>query len=373
MPKLTKLLFSSLCLAFILIPLSTKASAIKSGENVYLSQNETIEGNLYAASNNITIDGEIKGDLIAVAQVITINGRLDGDLIATAQTIIVNGEVNGSVRLLANTANLNGQIARNVNFAGNSLNVGENAKINWDLLSAAINTNIRGLIQGNVYGSGDNFILSGTVAKDFNFSKHQGKNITLSQEAIIGGDLNYNQDTELILKTGANISGNINLTEKENNKKTNNYLWSLLYSIFATILIGLVLISLGKKLIPLLREAGEDKAALSLGLGLLTFLISPVIITLLMITVVGIPLALILLIALIILFFLGKVFTTIFIGREFIRLVYHKKRKTLITPLIAGVIITCLLFSLPYIGWILSLLAASFGFGALILYVKNNY
>ncbi len=377
MIKLNKKLFLSLAAILILLPSLAHASEIKSGNSVYLSKEETINGNLYTASNSITIDGEIKGDLVAVAQTITINGRLDGDLIAAAQTVTVNGEINGNIRLASNSAHLNGLTARNVNFIGNSLTIGKEAKIGWDLLSGALNTDIMGSVGGSVYGGGDNLILSGQVAKDFNFSGNQSvQTIILTKEAVINGNLYYNENAKINLQDGATVSGQTNIVKNEKNKQpdSNSYIWSLLYRIFAALILGLVLIYVGKNLLLKLHITGQEKILTSFFWGLLAFLVAPAAIILLTFTIIGIPLAIILLISWVLFFWLGKILTAIFLGREILKLFAKNKLKdkNLILALATGVIIAWLLFSIPVIGWILSFVASCFGLGTLIVYLRKQ-
>lgn len=376
MIKRNKTRLLGLVAVLVLLPGLVHASEIKSGNSVYLSKEETIDGNLYAVSNNITIDGEIKGDLVAAAQTITINGRLDGDLIAATQTVTVNGEINGNIRLAGNSAHLNGLTARNVNFVGNSLTIGKDAKIGWDLLSGAINTDIMGTIGGSVYGGGDNLILSGKVAKDFNYSGNQSvQSIILTKDAVINGNLYYNENAKINLQEGATIAGQTSVVKNEKNKQpdSNSYAWSLLYRIFAALVLGLVLIYASKKLIINLHTVGQEKILASFFWGLLAFLVTPAAIILLTFTIIGIPLAIILLICWLLFFWLGKILTAIFLGREVLRLLAKNrfKDKDLMLSLIIGVVLAWLLFSIPVVGPFLSLAASCLGLGVLIVYLRQ--
>ncbi len=361
----------------ILNPSLVQASSLKSGNDVYLPQGETIDGNLYAASNNITIDGEVQGDLIAAAQTITINGRLEGDLIAAAQTITVNGEVNGNVRIAANSGNLNGNIARNVNFIGNSLAIGPKAKIGWDVLSGATNTNIMGEVNGNVDAGGNNIILTGKVGKDFNFGQsQQAQKITISSGAKIAGNLNYHENTDLQRADGSQISGQINtLKNTESKGQTGkDWFWSLLYGIFSAMIVGLIIIYPGKNIILTLKKIIREKPFASLGWGIITLLAAPTAAIILIFTIIGLPLAVIIFGLWLLMLWLGKIICAIIVGQEILNLFLKNKEteKKLLTSMIIGVTLLWLLFSIPMIGWVLSLIATGFGLGSLILSLRRN-
>ncbi len=357
-------------------PHLTQAAEVKSGENIYLSANETIEGNLYAASNNITVDGEIKGDLIAAAQTITINGRLDGDLIAAAQTITVNGEINGNVRVAANSANIQGQVARNVNFIGNTIILGPEAKIGWDVLSGAASTEIMGTVGGSVYGSSDYLLVAGSIGKDFNFRGSQRtQNITLTPSAKISGHLYYQANGKLELEDGATVTGEIKQLEPSTqNNKTSDRIWPFLYNMLAAILVGLILIGPGKNILMGMYHTAQEKTLTSLIWGLILVLIIPVVAILLMITVIGLPLSLVLLGLWLMSLWMGEVVGAIFIGQFLLKTVAKKQPITnnLYLAMIGGIIIAYLLFALPYAGWLLSLAAISMGVGAFILYLRRQ-
>jgi len=371
--NIKKLLFI-LILGLIVIPIKSSADELKSSENLYIPQGETITGNLYAASSDIIIDGDINGDLIAFAKNITINGRLEGDLIALSQTITVNGEINGNIRSIGDSMTVNGIVARNVNFVGNNLNIEKNAKINWDLLTGALNTNIQGIIKGNVYGGGDTIILNGKIGKNFNFSHNQkNQKINIGAEADISGDFLYNKNSLLSISDQANISGKKEMIKNDENN-TNQKIWSFIYKIFAMLTIGLIISTLGKKHLNKINKNILTKTKKSLTWGFLASLIAPVSAAILIFTIIGLPLAIIIISLWIILLCLGKIVIAIFIGQYLLNRI-TKKEQTPTTALIIGVIIIHSLCLIPYLGWIISLMTSILGLGAILIYLKkiNSY
>ncbi|MDD2681144.1 MAG: polymer-forming cytoskeletal protein [Patescibacteria group bacterium] len=377
MTKIVKLFMATFLLGLFIIPISVSAAELKSSENLYIPQGETIDGNLYTASNNIIVDGDINGDLIALAKTITINGRLDGDLIALAQTIVVNGEINGNLRSISNTATINGSIARNVNFVGNNLNIEKNAQINWDLVTGALNTDIKGTIKGNVDGSSDSISLAGKIGKNFNFShSSQAQKITISPEANINGDFLYSEGSYLNISEQANITGKTESIKKENTDKkdTTRKVWSFIYKIFAVLVIGLVLSTLGKKHLINLSKSLKENINKSLTWGLLTSLIVPLVAIILTFSIIGMPLALILVIFWITLLCLGKIIIAILVGKYLLDK-FSKNKQNFTLALIVGVIILWSLCVIPYLGWLISFVASSFGLGAILIYFKkiNSY
>ena len=377
MTKTIKLLLTTLVLSLFIMLINASAAELKSSENLYIPQGETIDGNLYATSNNIVVDGDIAGDLIALAKNITINGRLEGDLITLAQNITVNGEINGNIRAISNTLTVGGVIARNVNFIGKDLNIEKTAQINWDLLTGALNTDIKGVVKGNVDGSGDNIFLAGKIGKNFNFStNNKTQKITISPDANINGDLLYSEDTDLNISEQANIAGNTKIIKQDNNNKnkTTQKIWSFIYTLFAILIIGLVISTLGKKHLSNLGKLLTENANKTITWGFLTSLIVPLSAIILTFTIIGIPLALIIVILWLILLCLGKIIIAILVGKYLLDK-FIKNEQSFTLALIIGVIILWLLCAIPYLGWIISFTASSFGIGLILIYLKkfNSY
>lgn len=371
MTRFKKLSFLILALSLALWPAISRAADFKSGNDIVLPSDETIAGSLYAASSNITINGEISGDLIAVAKDITINGRLDGDLLAVAQNITVNGEVNGNVRVAATKLEINGQIARNVNAIATSINVGPQAKIGWDLLVAAPTVNIQGIIKGGVDADSTDLSFSGKIGQNLNFrGKNANQKLNITGDAIINGDLYYNQNTKLSIADSANIGGKSQALSSQAKKKDwTKTAWSIIYTIFAMILVALVINAILKKRMSKYLNKIEEKSGNSFLWGLLIIFALPLLSLLLSFTLIGIPLAIMMLLSWIVLFFLGKIITAIYIGDWIIKKTKKDKSRAplVIAALSLGVTISWLLFAIPYIGSLISLAASAIGLGALIL------
>src|SRR4051812_36014831 len=93
-----------LALAVSQFALVCSAAEFRSGEDIVIKADETIDDDLYVFGRSIVIDGTVDGDVIAWAQEITINGSIKGSLIAAGQTIVLSGD--------AYNARLGGQVIK---------------------------------------------------------------------------------------------------------------------------------------------------------------------------------------------------------------------------------------------------------------------
>lgn len=367
----------TLLLAFLVLPRGiASAASLEAGNNVYVTKDQIISGNFFATGDTITVDGTINGDLISIAKTINVNGRVDGDIISVAQNINVSGEVGGNIRAAANSLNLNGNVSRNFMAAANDIVLGPNSNISWDALIVAVNTEIRGKIEGSLNGRIAQGLIAGKIGKDvnLNLADSNKQSLMVSPEAAIGGDLNYTA------KNAANISDKAVITGKitQKNVPVNNngwlkiYLWSVLFSIFSALTVGLVIIFIGKNISSKIFSKIEKNPNKLIVPGIIISLILPPIALLLFFTVIGIPLALIILAWWLVMTYIAKILAAIVGGRLLIKKITKKEEPSPLWSLILGVTLCWLLFTIPFVGWILGLIAIWLGLGGIYSYASSQ-
>jgi cytoskeletal protein CcmA (bactofilin family) len=206
----------------------------------FVRVNEIINSSLFTVSDSVIIDGQINGDLIALSKNISVNGQISGDIIALTEEITINGQVDGNIRVFGSVINLNGPVARNVTVLANQVNLKTDSKISWDAYIASYNLENNGQIEGEL--------------KSYIF-KNKGA------------------------------------------KKTNLwlYLWPFIFKLFCALIVGLVLIFIGRGFLPKISKALEKNPWRSLAPGALICFLSPFVVLFLGLTLIGLPLALIIL------------------------------------------------------------------------------
>ncbi len=374
MPK-TKLLIIICFTLLLIIPISAKAFAVKTGDSVYIAKDQIIEGNLYAAGSSITVDGTVTGDVICAGQTVNINGTVEGDVICAGQSVNINGAVNGSVRVVGNSININGQVARNVMAFGAAVNLGTEANVGWDMLIGAATGEIRGKVGRDLYGGVASATIAGEIGKDVRLKidnqKSNKSGLIIMDEAIIGGNIIYTDKAEALIASGAVIAGEITHNLPKVRKERTITAWGRLYSIFSALVVGLVLISLWHKQIKKLTDKMLDKVGPSIGWGVIIMFLAPIIAILLLITLIGMPLAFILIGVWLIALFISKILVGILIGRGLLKRFWEKKKDSLILAMVIGIVIAWIIFSLPIVGWLLCLVAMWWGLGGIWLYFRK--
>ncbi len=371
------------CLAVLLLPLAASAYSVKADNSVYVPKGEVVEGNLYAAGSNLTVEGKVTGDVFCAGQSITISGEVAGDVICAGQSINVSGKIGGSLRAAGNAINLTGQVARNVMAFGAAIVTTASSTVGWDMLTVGAFAQISGNVGRDLYGSLGQATLAGQIGKSVNLRFDERNNrkadqpaLTIAGTAVINGDLKYTAKLDAAVDAKAKIKGQTLRTmpkafaQKSDFKRTGWY-WGKLISIFSAWVLGLVLISFWREQVLKITDLMLNKIGPSLGWGVLALLLTPIIVFILLITIIGLPLAFITFGLWLIAIYLSKILVGILVGRSLLNNFWLAKKDSLILAMVIGIIVSYLIFAIPFIGWIIALLAVLWGLGGIMLALKK--
>lgn len=374
-----KVLFLILFLSLASLPKVGQAFTVKNTQVYNLPAESTLNDNLYLAGNDLSIDGKIDGDLKFIGSNLTINGEVNGDIIGIAENININGKVNGNLRIAGEQININGQIIKNADMAGSKVNLASSASIGKDLLIAANEVNIDGVVQTDLHGLANSIKLNGQIGRNvfLRFLNEEPKKeiLEIGPSAKINGSLNYTAKNNAKISDINLVSGGIHHTpidEKFAKQWQKISLWNSLMGIFSALVIGLVLTSLFGKKLKSLNTHISHRPSLSALIGLATMFSAPFLIIILFFTLIGIPLALIALVCYLVLIYLSRIIIAIYVGGLMVKKAYPEQTPSVFWSMIIGIVVSWLFFSLPVIGWFLSIIATWWGIGAILIYFKEE-
>jgi hypothetical protein len=139
-----------------------------------------------------------------------------------------------------------------------------------------------------------------------------------------------------------------------------------LWSILTWVALGLALTLLLPEHVMLVRTTATNRKGRSLVIGLLTILITPAVLVVLIALILPIPLAIIVALGLITAWALGMVAIGWLIGEQIMRAIApHRNTRTL--QIVVGLTALTLVGALPYIGWLVNIVAGLLGLGAVLL------
>ncbi|MFH1536441.1 MAG: hypothetical protein ABID45_00470, partial [Patescibacteria group bacterium] len=322
--------------------------------------------------DTVNITGNYDNDIIAFGNNITIQGDINGDILAAGANITIKGTVNGDVRAAGGNINIEGDINKNATLTGGYINVNSSATIGKDLVVWGGQNFIDGTVKGNVFGSTGNSEINGTV--DQNVDLDTGT-FSLGKDAVINGDLTYSCGQEADINTKAIINGatyasSSDSTTIETNKSTESWSktigWKLIWWL-SYLLIGLIFIQLFPKCLKETSKHMFNEPGPSILWGLLFIFVTPLLLLLLIITVIGLPLGILGFIFYGVSIYISSILMGIILGDKIL-----PKQKHPYIPMVAGITIIYVLKLIPVIGGLIGLLAAVWILGAYIIKLKKE-
>lgn len=373
--------FLTLCISFFLLFVAKPAYAMEfrtSDGSVVIGQDERIAGSLFAAGDTVEINGTVDGDVYCAGKTIMVTGTVTGDVLCAGQTLRVTGPVAGSVRTAGQMITMDGTVGRNVNAFGQTVNLEKNAVVDGDAVLAGQAMVVGGTVVKGLVGAGDTISLDGTVDGDMNLAV---STLQVGENTRVKGKLMYESAKDAVVAPGAAVGTLVKQPVRKDmgdwqkpQKKLPQFMgamakpWPLnaLGSIVTFILVGLVMAFLFPRKTQDVVDTVKLYPGRSIGIGILTLLVSPVIFLVLLVTIIGIPLAILFALFLALLAFLSKLFVALWVGREITSSFWPKRKENWLVITLIGVTLSWLLFTLPFVGWLIGGAAMLLGVGGIV-------
>lgn len=357
---------------------------VRSGNNIIVESGETIDGNLYAAGSQVVVDGTVEGDVFCAGSTVAINGTVNGDIFCAGSSLTVNGTVNGDVRAAASELSINGPITGGMTAFGSAININSAGSLGSNILAFGATLRADGPVGGDIQFFGASLLLNSGVDGDVIFygtKQNTSGNepaVTLRPKAAIGGNLSYYQGVEHSVSEGASIAGETIVMEhkaggpKDAGKWLGMFsLWLLLWGLFGGLVMALAIVGFFPKQTRATLDVMLTRPGGSIGWGLVTVIVAPVIIILLMVTVIGIPLGILSAVLLVVMTMLAKVLSGIGVGA--LAAHWFKWKMSLYWQSVIGIILAVVIFSIPFIGWAIGCVAFLWAFGGVVLRKREMY
>lgn len=368
----------SLCLAAALMlsglaaAPDTHAFEIRRDDNrVTVAASETIDDTLIVSADRILIEGAVTGDLIAVGEEITVRGPVGGTLMAFGETVIIESEVRGNLVTAGETVDLNGaRLGGNLYGAGEKLTVRDNARVGGNVAIGAEAFTLAGEVGRDAWMGAEGATITGSVLGSL---RAYAKTVELTDGAQVGGDLFARVATEasLTVSAGAEVGGATTVEtwpEPENPYLTVEYYLGIVLRIAAALIAGLVLFHLFPSLAGVRIDDGMQ-ALTTAGIGAVTLVATPVLALIMVVTLIGAPLGIIVLLLYLVALYLAGILTANQIGR----LLPERTEGSRVLPLLAGLVVVFVLTNLPVVGGVFRLVALIVGLGLLLLWLRERW
>jgi len=290
-------------------------------EVVTLDKDQVVTEDLFVSGEKITISGKVDGDLFVAGGNVTVDGQVSGDVLAAGGDITINGIVNGDIRVAGGNITLGGKVGHNVTAAGGNVTIAKEGVIAGSLTAMSGNLTVDGKIAKNVKASAGRAMINSLVGGNV---EAMTDNLGLGPTATISGNLRYISQNPATIGKGATVSGTVAHDVPMAAKPL--FELGLKASILLKLVLFLPIFALGftiMKLAPRSSQALADQVAnhyvRNFFVGLAMWMIGWVVAIILMATIIGIPLALILMFMLLVYLYLSLFPVSLALGRRLVK------------------------------------------------------
>ncbi|MGE3376578.1 MAG: polymer-forming cytoskeletal protein [Vicinamibacteria bacterium] len=324
----------------------------------------------FVAGDSARVGEPVAGDLVAAGGELRIEAPVAGDLVAIGGTLRVEGGVRQNLYAGGGQVALEGEVARNARVAGGSVSVGPRARIGGNASLAGGRVEVLGSVDGYLQAAGGRVYLDGKVAGDVTSAAGE---LELGPNARVGGRLTYRGGAPLVQHPQAQVAGGIERLEMEVHRARAREaapravfgFWTLGLMANAAVLVLALPGFLGR-----VAEAARRRFGWSLLWGFLALAAIPLGIVVLLVTVIGVPLALGALLLYFVLLLAGYVAAGIALGEAVLASWWASRAarrgwRALFAAL--GVLAIGLAALVPWLGALVAFLALIAGMGAILM------
>lgn len=325
----------------------------------------------FIAGDTVSVSEAIVGDLIAASGDLSVNTSVGGDLVVAGGDLNLEGTVAQSLYAAGGKIVIGAEVGRNARVAGGSVSLDPTGRIAGNATLAGGEITVRGPIEGYLQAGGGRLYIDGPIGGDVELT---GDRIELGPNARIEGHLKYDSKKDLGEASGAVVRGGIErVTGPASSQPSGGragIIWSLGLVIAAALLAG-VWPALADRVGGFLQQ----RFAWSVLVGFIALVCIPVAVILLLVTVIGIPLALAALAGYGLLLLGGYVASGVGVGNVALHRWKDERASAnawRVGAAAVGMLVIVLLGRLPWLGWLIVLVAMLFGMGALLMQLRRR-
>ena len=323
--------------------------------NTSLQQDSYKKSDVYLTGDNVTIDYIVDGNLFVCADTVTINSQIGGDAFIMAKNLIIEKDAYIFSNLFS--------IANSIEIKG----------VTYDVYALADNLTISGgYVYRDIKVSCNTLNINGTVGRNiFSNCKNINFNTDENTNGVIYGNLNYTSKSEISIPENV-VNGEVNYSQSSNSSEMSvssiiaKYILNLGEFLAFVLIIWLVCLWLAPKFLNNTNKLIETKPLAILGYGILSLPVILIACTILILLRLTINISLLLLALYILTIVISKSLFTITANNFVCSKLNINKKSGILGMLIVSGIIVWVLSTLPYVGFVISIITSILGLGILI-------
>lgn len=334
--------------------------------------------NVYMAGFSVRLAGPAVGDFLAAGCPVTVDQSVGKDAIVAGCDVLVKGPIGDDLRAVGGQVIVDGKVGGETIVAGGRVTLTSGSDVAGRAWLSGGRVSVDGKVGRDLKVYAGKVSIQGEVGGD---ARIVAEEIEVLPGAEIKGALTYTSRDEIKIDSDAHIIGKITREPTPRGWRREDRREPRTHRFAPIRLLGMIAAgSLFILLFPGFTRAAPANVGSapwqSLGLGTAVLFAGPPLVIVLLITLIGIPIALALLACYAILLLIGYLTTATFIGDGLARRLRKGAELTTgwrIGALAAALILLALARLIPLAGGLITLLALLFGIGALVLQLVRHY
>jgi hypothetical protein len=340
---------------------------------VRVDEGETVDDTMFLGGNTAIMAGVIDGDLFAGAEQVEITGTVHGNVYAAGESVRVAGTVDGNVHAAGENVEVSTKVGGSGFIAGQRVTLTEAGHLARGAFMAGESVQSRGKVGRDLFFAADEMTLDGMIERNV---RGYGTQVAVGSTTSIGGDMHVTvpDDDAVEIREGANIVGDtvVNIDEEHDHRPfmTAGFYLGLIAKALAMLLIGWLIVTIFPRLRPTEPESSGEVLR-DMGVGFLALVAMPAAMILLLVTIIGIPIAIVLGMLYALLIFLSTLVVADFAGQ---RLPFGADTGTgAVLRICVALLVILFITAIPFVGGGLSFLITIFGMGVLLMHLRALY
>jgi hypothetical protein len=331
--------------------------------------------NLWAAGAIVAVRGSVKNEIRAVGAELDVDAASGGNLWATGAIVSVLGQSAQDMYVVGGRASVDARVGGKLSVAAARVLIGPRAEVIGVTRIAGADIVFAGTSRGSAEFYGDSIQIDGRVAGNLFV---RGRSVSLGKGAIVDGDAIFETLDDPQIDVGAVVRGRQTVTMPVRYPaERRGILFGLgaavLFGVGAGFVLGLILLTAARPFVERSIEAMRTAPVHSTFVGLGVLIGVPLVASLIMVTVVGIPIGLLILLAFPLAVSIGLVLAALGLAD---RLMNRDRAERSFWGrlgfLIVGLSILAIVGLIPVLGFVTGVLALFIGLGGFWQAIRNR-
>lgn len=331
---------------------------------------QTVSNEVWIVAESVNLRGEARDDVFALADRIELAGDLGNDVWAAGDEVVFTGQAGDHGRFFGRRVEVGGKIGSSLTAAGSSIQLGKDSSVKGDALLAGESVVVEGQIGGQTRVMASSATIGGKLAGRLRII---AEDIVVMPGAEIRGDLVYTSPKELFLDEKVKLGGQLIRKEAPAaampapQPTARQTVGVQVFLYLCALVVAVPFMAAFPQFTGRAVRCVRRSPWKSLFAGFAALCLMPMLAFFALLTVVGIPFGVLLLMTYVILIYLAKLVPALALGGVLLRRGGPQSFGRALTALAFGLVLVYVAAAIPAAGSLAGFVVVLLGLGAMIL------